>query len=97
MRTTGAKWLQFLLTNRVVFCSSPLLAANSLLTNPLLMFGQKSHLEILEEHRKLMERFGLASTLSKSKDSFDEKPVKVEDPIDLTFKTSDDDRCEDED
>ena len=78
-------------------CSSPLLAANSLLANPLLMFGQKSHLEILEEHRKLMERFGLASTLSKSKDSFDEKPVKVEDPIDLTFKTSDDDRCEDED
>lgn len=75
---------------------SPLLAANSLFGNPLLMFGHKSHLEILEEHRKLIERFGIASA-SKSNDSFDEKPVKVEDPIDLTYKTSDDDKCEDDD
>jgi len=75
---------------------SPLLAANSLFGNPLLMFGHKSHLEILEEHKKLIERFTIASA-SKSNDSFDEKPVKVEDPIDLTFKTSDDDKCEDDD
>ena len=62
------------------------------------MFGQKSHLDILDEHRKLIEKFGAASTAaSKSSDeSFDEKPVKVEDPIDLTFKTSDDDKCEDD-
>lgn len=75
---------------------SPLLAANSLFGNPLLMFGHKSHLEILEEHKKLIERFSIASA-SKSNDSFDEKPVKVEDPVDLTFKTSDDDKCEDDD
>jgi len=76
---------------------SPLLAANSLFNNPLLMFGQKSHLDILEEHRKLIEKFGIASAASKSsEESFDEKPVKVEDPIDLTFKTSDDDRCEED-
>merc|ERR1719232_1523830 len=76
---------------------SPLLAANSLFGNPLLMFGQKSHLDILEEHRKLIEKFGIASAASKSsEESFDEKPVKVEDPIDLTFKTSDDDKCEDD-
>ena len=76
---------------------SPLLAANSLFGNPLLMFGQKSHLDILEEHRKLIEKFGIASAASKSsEESFDEKPVKVEDPIDLTFKSSDDDKCEDD-
>ena len=75
---------------------SPLLAANSLFGNPLLMFGHKSHLEILEEHRKLIERFGIAAA-SKSAETFDEKPAKAEDPIDLTFKTSDDDKCEDDD
>jgi len=75
---------------------SPLLAANSLFANPFLMFGNKSHMEVLEEHRKLIERFALASA-SKSSETFDEKPAKVEDPIDLTFKTSDDDKCEDDD
>ena len=77
-----------------------MLAANSLFGNPLLMFGQKSHLDILEEHRKLIEKFGIASAAASksSEESFEEKPdvektVKVEtDPIDLTFKTSDDDR-----
>ena len=70
------------------------------------MFGQKSHLDILEEHRKLIEKFGIASAAaSKScEESFEEKPdvesggvktVKMEsDPIDLTFKTSDDDKYE---
>lgn len=59
--------------------------------------GHKTHLDILEEHRKLIEKFGIASAaMSKSsEESFEEKAVKVEDPIDLTFKTSDDDRCED--
>lgn len=83
-----------------------MLAANSLFGNPLLMFGQKSHLDILEEHRKLIEKFGIASAAaSKScEESFEEKPdvesggvktVKMEsDPIDLTFKTSDDDKYE---
>lgn len=83
-----------------------MLAANSLFGNPLLMFGQKSHLDILEEHRKLIEKFGIASAAaSKScEESFEEKPdvesrgektVKLEsDPIDLTFKTSDDDKYE---
>ena len=97
LSTGSGETTQCKVTLSINYLSSPLLAANSLFSNPLLMFGQKSHLEILEEHRKLIERFGLASATSKSKESFDEKPVKAEDPIDLTFKTSDDDRCEDED
>ena len=57
-----------------------------------MLSGHKSHLEILEEHRKLIEKFGIAAANSKasSEEAFEEKPVKVEDPIDLTFKTSDD-------
>jgi len=37
---------------------SPLLAANPLFANPHLLFGQKSYIEILQEHRKLLESFG---------------------------------------
>lgn len=57
-----------------------------------MLSGHKSHLEILEEHRKLIEKFGIAAANNKasSEEAFEEKPVKVEDPIDLTFKTSDD-------
>ena len=65
--------------------------------------GQKSHLEVLEEHRKLLEKFGAASAaVSEEKkkhadDVMEEKHVKVEDPIDLTtLKPSDDDHADED-
>jgi len=70
---------------------SPLLTASSLLSNPLLMFRHKSQLEILEEHRKLIQRFGIAAAVAEAKEKdleCEEKVVKLEDAIDLSYKQS---------
>jgi len=55
------------------------------------MFRHKSQLEILEEHRKLIQRFGIAAAVAEAKEKdleCEEKVVKLEDAIDLSYKQS---------
>ena len=55
---------------------SPLLTASSLLaSNPLLLFHHKSHLEMIDEHRKLLLSFGISplANLPSNKETMDDE------------------------